>query len=180
MNLTKFKSDMVFRSIAMIVAGVIIFAFPDSVQRIFAFGIAMVLVIMGAIKILRYAKNSKSQVGDLNEYESPSTLVTGILLVIFAILVPTVLGSFIPFVLGLIVLISGVLKLAQGIELKKANAGNATGILIMAAISIIVGLLAVCNPFKTVSVLLQIIGAGLIYGGITDLIATGYVSGKMK
>lgn len=181
---TKFRTEMVFRSVVMIIAGVVLVIFPSATQNTIAYAIAIVLVICGLLRILRYCgvfgrSKNNSEYG-LNEYASPMDLVTGILMIVFAALVAKVLISFIPVVLGIVVLISGLIKLEQAIELLRSHRGNWIGVLIMSAITIVVGLLAVFNPFETGNILLRVIGIGLAFGGITDLIATGYVSNKLK
>ncbi len=181
---TKFRTEMVFRSIVMIIAGIVLVIFPSATQNTLAYAIAIVLVICGLLRILRYCgvigrSKADSDLG-LNEYASPMDLITGILMIIFAALVAKVLISFIPVVLGIVVLISGLIKLEQAIQLCRSHKGNWIGVLIMSAITIVVGLLAVFNPFETGNVLLRVIGVGLAFGGVTDLIATGYVSNKLK
>lgn len=181
---TKFKTEMVFRSIVMIIAGVVLVIFPSATQNTIAYVISIVLVICGLLRILRYCgvigHSKRTSEYGLNEYASPMDLVTGILMIIFAALVAKVLISFIPVVLGIVVLISGLVKLEQAIELCRSHRGNWIGIMIMAAITIVVGLLAVFNPFETGNILLRVIGIGLAFGGITDLISTGYMSNIFK
>ncbi|MGN0151973.1 MAG: HdeD family acid-resistance protein [Wujia sp.] len=182
---TKFKTEMVFRSIVMIIAGVVLVIFPSATQNSLAYAISVVLVICGLLRILRYcgvigrSKSNTSEYG-LNEYASPMDLITGVLMIVFAALMAKVLISFIPVVLGIIVLISGLVKLEQAIELCRSHRGNWIGILVMAIITIVVGLVSVFNPFATGNLLLRVIGIGLAFGGITDLISTGYMSKKFK
>lgn len=179
----KFKTEMVFRSVVMIIAGIILIMFPAATQKTIAYVIAGALAVYGILRILRYfgiIGNRESEIGGLKEYASSMDLVTGILLIVFAALVAKVLIAFIPVVLGIVVLFSGLVKLEQAVELIRSQRGNWLGIMILAVVTIIVGVLSIFNPFATNNILLQVIGAGLAFGGITDLIATGYVSGKFK
>lgn len=179
----KFKSDMVLGSIAMIIAGIVLIIFPSQTQSTIAYIISGVLVVCGVLRILRYfgvLGKGTSEVNGLKAYASPMDLVTGILLIVFAALVAKVLIAFIPIVLGIVVLISGLIKLEQAVELIRSGNGSWIGIMILAVITIVVGLLAVFNPFATNNILLQVIGAGLTFGGITDLIATGYMAAKFR
>ena len=175
---TKFKSEMFFRSIVMIIAGIILLLFPATTQNTIAYVISVVLVINGIIKIIGYFRGSGENSEGLNEYSSG--LVVGILYIVFAALVSKILISIIPIILGIFVLASGLIKLDQGIQLIRANRGNAVGVMVMAGITIVAGILAIFNPFSTGNILLRVIGAGLLFGGITDLISTGYVSSKFK
>lgn len=174
----KLKTEMVFRSVVMIIAGIVLFLFPSTTQNTIANVIAIVLVINGIIKIVGYFRAGRAGGDGLNEYSSG--LITGILSIVFAVLVSKVLISIIPIILGLFVLISGLIKLEQGIQLIRSKRGNSIWVMILAAITIVVGVLAIFNPFRTGNILLQVIGAGLLFGGVTDLITTGYVARKLK
>jgi uncharacterized membrane protein HdeD (DUF308 family) len=81
--------------------------------------------------------------------------------------------------LGIVILINGIVKLQQVAELVRMNEGGWLFIAILAAVNIIIGIVAILNPFDTANLLIRVIGIGLLYGGITDLIAGGYVSGRM-
>lgn len=178
-----FKTEMVFRAVAMIIAGIVLILFPAATQKTIAYVIAGVLAIYGILRVLRYfgiIGGNRQETGGLKEYASPMDLITGILLILCAALLTKVLMAFIPIVLGIIVLISGLIKLEQAVELIRSGYGNWIGIMALAVVTIIVGVLSIFNPFDTNNILLRVIGAGLTFGGITDLIATGYVSGKFK
>jgi uncharacterized membrane protein HdeD (DUF308 family) len=107
-------------------------------------------------------------------------LISGILMIVLAALISKVLISIIPVVLGLIVLYSGLVKLDQAIQLIRSKTGSYVGVLLMSVVTIVIGILAIFHPGAINNILLQLIGAGLTFGGITDLISTGYVSSKFK
>ena len=56
--------------------------------------------------------------------------------------------SLIPFILGVLVLCSGCSKLQDAIDLKRLDYGSWLGLLIVAAINIILGVVLIYNPFK--------------------------------
>lgn len=172
------KKGIILRSIVMAVAGITLLLYPEMTQNTIAYIIAVVFVINGIIHIIGYFRNASKSEDGFNSYSSG--LVVGILCIVFAALISKVLIRIIPIVLGLIVLFSGLVKLQQAVEIIRMKREGWIGIMIMSVITIIVGLLAVFNPFKTGSLLLRIIGAGLLFGGITDLISTGYISKKFK
>ncbi len=173
--LTKFKTEVIFRAIILIVAGGLLFAFPNAAQQTVANVIAVVLVILGIIRIINYVKldKSHSSVNGMNEYASPSDLVIGILLIVLAGVCAAILVNFIPVVLGLVVLASGLIKLDSAFTVRSSG-GNATPIFVMAAISIVVGLFGIFHPSAVNNIIIRIIGGGLIFAGISDLISLGF------
>ena len=50
----------------------------------------------------------------------------------------------------------------------------------MACISIVFGLVVMLGKINGMNLLFQIIGAGLLYSGVTDLYMALYISGKIK
>ena len=170
--LTKFKTETIFRAILLIIAGGLLFAFPDAAQQTIANVIAIILVILGILRIINYFRMSRGEttVNGLKEYGSSSDLVIGILLIVLAGVCASILVKFIPVVLGLIVLVSGLLKLEQATTVRR-NGGNATVVFVMALISIVLGIFTVFHPRAVNNIIIQIIGAGLIISGIGDLIS---------
>ena len=173
MKFIKEKKGVIISSIIMIIAGITLLFYPEMTTNTLAYCIAAVFVVMGIVNIVGYLKNSKDEI---NSY--PYGIVVGGILIIFAILIGRVLLSLIPIILGFIVLYSGLMKLQQGIELVRGQYDGWAPIMIMSGINIVLGCLAIFNPFDTVNFLLRIVGVGLLVGGCTDLVSSGYVMNK--
>ena len=114
------------------------------------------------------------------EYGSPVDFVVGVVFIVLAGLVAKMFISIIPLVFGIFILICGVLKLEQGIALLRVKSNKAKPVMIIAAVTVAIGLFAAFNPFSAGRVLIVIIGAGLLFSGITDLVTAGFVSKIMK
>lgn len=168
------NKSMILRSIILIIAGITLLIYPEMTTNTIAYIIAFVFIIAGVVNIVGYFKDSSETGG----YKYG--LILGIILIVFAALISKILISLIPIILGFIVLFSGLVKLQQAVELLRAKFDGWMPIMIMAVVNILVGCLAIFNPFKTVNFLLRLVGAGLLFGGITDLISTGYISSKTK
>ncbi len=170
--LTKMRTETIFRAIIMVIAGGLLFAFPGAAQQTIANVIAVILIILGIIRLVNYFRMSKgeSTVDGLKEYGATSDLVIGILLIVLAGVCAAILVNMIPVVLGIVILISGLLKLEQGLALKNSG-GNGKFVLIMAIITIVIGLFSIFHPSAVNDFIIQILGAGLIFGGVSDLIS---------
>ena len=78
--------------------------------------------------------------------------------------------SFIAFIYGIILVISGIFKLADYLTLRMVGVG--TGFAIFAAIvSIVLGILIAFNPFGTAEVFWTVLGIMLLVSAFFDLIA---------
>lgn len=175
MNFIKEKKGTILRSIILIVGGITLLLYPEMATNTLAYCIALVFIVMGVINVIGFIKNAKGT-GEGYSYG----LVVGVMLIVFAALISRILISLIPIILGFIVLFSGLMKLQQVFLLTNNKVDGWIPIAVMAGINIVVGCLAVFNPFDTVNLLLRIVGAGLLFGGVTDLISSGYVSKKIK
>ena len=88
--------------------------------------------------------------------------------------------SLIPFILGVLVLCSGCSKLQDAIDLKRLGYGSWLGLLIVAAINIILGVVLIYNPFKAAILLFRVLGVVLILSGAGDCFSTIYFARKLR
>ena len=176
----RFRNQTLFRAAATIVAGLVMVIFPSMTQSTIAYVLSIVLVLFGLFRLLRYFhKTDRDGDGDL-EYGSPVDFVVGVVFIVLAGLVAKMFISIIPLVFGIFILLCGVLKLEQGIALLRVKSNKAKPAMIIAAVPVAIGLFAAFNPFSAGRVLIVIIGAGLLFSGITDLVTAGFVSKIMK
>ena len=107
--------------------------------------------------------------------------VTGMMLMVlgfFVIYRVDLVISLVPFIIGLCIIISGLFKLQGALDVQRMG-GNAVVILGVAVVNVVVGVLMVINPFGSALLLYRLLGAVLLFSGLTDLASTLYLSGKM-
>lgn len=174
-----YLKDNIVKSLLFVLVGAILIFNPGMANNTIAGIISLILVINGVVHIIGFIRaNGKTTVDGYKSYGSSSGLIIGIISIVFAALIGKFFVSFIPIVIGVLVLVSGLGKLREAMNISKLGE-NATIMYILAAISILIGLVVLFNPFETANLLVRIIGIGLVYDGITNLIATGYFSGKL-
>ena len=143
----RFRNQTLFRAAATIVAGLVMVIFPSMTQSTIAYVLSIVLVLFGLFRLLRYFhKTDRDGDGDL-EYGSPVDFVVGVVFIVLAGLVAKMFISIIPLVFGIFILICGVLKLEQGIALLRVKSNKAKPVMIIAAVTVAIGLFAAFNPF---------------------------------
>ena len=81
---------------------------------------------------------------------------------------------------GVLVLCSGCSKLQDAIDLKRLDYGSWLGLLIVAAINIILGVVLIYNPFKAAILLFRVLGVVLILSGAGDCFSTIYFARKLR
>lgn len=175
--LKELKWDALMLSALDIMLGIVVLVLPETTARTLGYLIGAVLILAGAVSMICYLLRDAHQ----NYYHND--FLSGLVEIILGCLVLYKVEwiiSLIPFVLGLLVLISGCSKLQDVIDMKRMGYGNWVIMLILAAVNVVFGIVLICNPFQAASLLLRMIGLGLIFSGITDGIIILYFAGKIK
>ena len=164
---SKFKSmyrTSILFSVVLILIGLFLLINPETTLHAISYVIGIALIVWGLIPTLQALSN-----------KTESYVQTGLVLGIFAILVglfvvfnPNFIGSIIPFVIGIWMILNGIIKLSYGLTLNKE--GNASKAIIISLIITVCGLLLVLNPFGGAIAMTQLIGVSVIIYSIFDLI----------
>ena len=126
-----------------------------------------VLIAFGVIAIINFLRNKSRDIFlELNIVYGLVSIISGI----FLVTVPEFIGSIIPIVVGISVIISSSFKVQQALVLK--NLGNKYFLpsLIMAIICLVCGVVILFNPFKSAVVVTGIIGIFIIIYAILDIV----------
>lgn len=173
----KLKNASILYGLVLIMAGLILAFFPEITAKTIAYTIGIVAIVLGVFYIIRYFNTKPGYIGENRG------LVSGFVIIIFGILIfvkSEMIISIIPIILGFIVTTSGLNTLQQGIDLARVNGNGWGAVILMAVINIVVGVVALCNPFSTATLLIRIIGIGMVYSGITDILISLYLSKQIK
>ena len=175
--LKNLKWEALLMSVLYILMGIVVLVLPDTMAKTLGYLIGVVLIVAGAFSMICYLLRDAYQ-----NYYHNDFLVGLVEIGLGCVVLYKVewVISLIPFLLGLLVLISGCSKLQDAIDMKRLEYGNWIAMLIMAAVNAVLGMVLLFNPFEAAAVLMRIIGAGLIFSGITDCAATIYFAGKLQ
>ena len=171
--LKEMKRNAVITSVMYIIIGLILTFFPASTARTIGYAFATVILIVGLSFLYRFIIKDVAYTFVGNE------LVIGTVFVLASIFIYARVDSvvsFIPILLGIVVLVSGITKLQNAIGLRKMQYQGATAVLAFAVLNIFFGIVLVFNPFSAVTTLIMLIGLGLVFSGVTDLITTFWIA----
>ena len=143
---------MVLIGLATIVMGIFLVVSPDAAALTICLAVGWILLITGAIALFTYYRNKKQGV------QISSDLIIGIIEVAFGIAMIVNPGIF----AGLIGTVVAVVMFIHGIK--------GTPSIVMGALTIVFGAVILINPFASLSALMVLIGVGLIFDGVTELI----------
>ena len=162
------RSASVWIALLYMVMGGLLLAFPAATSTVFVWALAGGAACYGVTHLLRYLQTRKKGTA------SPADLFLTVLPVafaVFALVWPQTLLSFLPLVLGTLLLLDGVGKLPLAIMAMRAHTPHATALLLSSLIPLVLGAGIVVNPFQTVQLLVRIFGVGPIADGVADFAA---------
>ncbi len=116
-------------------------------------------------------------------YLFQSDLVVGLLSVgfgIFMVSQPVTVLSVLPHIFGILMVGCGIGGVLRAVDAKKAGFAYWGVLLGLAIVSIAMGWLIMANPFGALETSVIIIGACLIYQGVTDISTTLVVSKRIN
>ena len=173
-NTSKFISSLIYAAL-----GLVLILYPTLIGETICWMLAGAAAAMGAVNLIGYAMSK----GDAPSDESSDGLATGIvllLLAVFIVIKSEFVISIIPFVLGFMITVKGVVGVQSAINLKRFGYGSFKGSLIAAVLVMAFGIVMMMNPFSTVKVLFTMIGIGLLVSGVVDIAANIMMTREMK
>ena len=173
--LKELKWEAILTGVLYILLGIVALVVPETMQKTLGYVIGIVLIVAGLISIICYLLRDAKE----NYYHNEFVFgLVGMVLGAAVLYKVEVIISLIPFILGILVLFSGCSKLQDAIDLKRLGYGSWIGMLVVAVISIIPGIVLICNPFQAAIVLFRVLGVGLIISGVSDCFSTIYFARK--
>ena len=175
--LKELKWEAILSGILYILLGIVALVIPETMQKTLGYLIGIVLIVAGLVSMVCYLLRDARE----NYYHNEFVFgLVGIVLGAAVLYKVEVIISLIPFILGVLVLISGCSKLQDAIDLKRLGYGSWIGMLVVAVINIILGIVLICNPFKAAVLLFRVLGIGLILSGASDCFSTVYFARKLR
>lgn len=178
MNLIKkVKWNVILSSIIYVVLGVLLIIWPNIMTKNICYVVGFISIAIGIINLIDYMKH------DIVKDGYKYSMVVGLVFILVGIFVfgkMKMIMALIPFILGLAVTISGFMKLQNSIDLIRLKYDGWGVVMIIAGANIAYGIVLMANPFDSAKVLSICIGIGMIYSGVSDLIATIMLSKSVK
>ncbi len=127
------------------------------------------LVLLGAIGIVDYIRKLRTELkSELDLVYATVTIILGVLIIMH----PKAIGSVVPFVLGIIIIINSSTKLNYALQLKSRKNDLWTTTLIVSLLTTICGLVLIFNPFQAASLITRIVGIIILIYAILDIISS--------
>lgn len=175
--LKSIKTNILGSAVLCTILGIVLVIYPNTSLTIVCRAVGLIVLITGVGFLISHAR------GGFFSWFHNLDLILGILFVIlggFIIIKPLGLLSIVPVVFGVLLIFHGISDLGQGLELRKYEAEQWWVPMVLAAITILLGIVIMKNPFSTIDMLMRIIGICLIYDGLSDLLIVGKFSRSIR
>jgi len=165
--LKEIKSSLLIMTGFYIVLGVIMLIAPTFVSNSICYLIGALCLIIGGLAIYTYI--ASEVYGSLGA----ALLIVAIISVgagIFIVINPETFASFIPIVMGVILVIDAFGKMQSAMTIKKYGYENWWQVMVAAGLVFVFGIILLFNPFTTLTILIRILGIFLIIDGVANLL----------
>ena len=154
-------------TILFLLIGIVLVTNPVTTLNVITYIIELLLIVWGIITIVNYVRvESKYDVFSCGFVHG----VICILIVLFLIANPKIITTILPICLGIWMVFGSLTKIQIIIKLN-AWGQKTSGIYILFAILMFsIGLVIICNPFTTATLIVQTLGVGITVYSILDII----------
>ncbi len=153
--MNKILKTSIITSIIFLIFGLLLILESEATIISLSYIIGTVLIALGAYGIVNFFRKNKIGIS------TSLDVVYGIVTIILGILVitnPRAIASIIPFVMGIIIIISSASKIQYSLELKNIKSDMWKTTLAISILTTICGVMLIFNPFKGAVIVTKIIG----------------------
>ena len=160
------KVNYSLSAVICVILGIVLLVWPGQSTQVVCMVLGIVLGGFGLIQIILYlATKEKTMV-------SHSMMMLGVVLAVIGgwiVLKPETIIKAVPMIVGILIVIHGFHNAVQAIDIKKMQYDNWWVALLLSLLTVALGVVLICNPFTIVDTVVRIIGAFLVYDGLSDM-----------
>lgn len=172
----KFGQKSIISSIIMIIMALFLMLKPIKTLNAIMITLGIIITIVGVLSLISYFRlNSQLKIFSFGLIEGILEIIGGILI----ILNPSVMTSFLPIIIGVWIILKNLIACQFAINLKSLT-NNWIFLLIIAILSIILGVLIAVNPFSATLAITLIAGVMLLITETFNLFEAIYLLIRLK
>ncbi len=159
--------------------GVILIIFPTLIGDTLCYILGGGIIAIGSIEIIGYFTIP----AEIRSMQKPYGMIGGIITILiggFIIIRSDLIISIIPFSIGLMIFVNGIIAVQRSLNLKAMGVYNYKGSLVGAILVAVFGLVMMSNPFQSAKMMSIILGAGLVVSGVSDLLLQYRINKQIK
>ena len=167
----KLKWNLILMSLLYLALGIFLLMVPGTALNVVCYALGGVVLACAAVQLVRYF------VVERGVFQSQLTLISGLVclaLGAFLIIRSDVVVRVLPIVFGLFVIFDSLGRIQNALELRRCEYSSWKVFLLLAVLSVVLGIVMVVDPFGTMETLVMAIGLILILEGALNLLSALY------
>ncbi len=161
------RNTMLILAALYILVGILMVAWPDIACKIACYMLGGALFVFGIVQTLRYFQAVRNEFLGGNMFVGLFLILIGLLVVIRAKAVVSVLVAL----MGVLVVADSIIKFVFARELRKANAPGWKAQMIAVLVLFLLGLFMLIDPFESVQAMIVCAGIFLLLDGIGNVVS---------
>jgi uncharacterized membrane protein HdeD (DUF308 family) len=160
------KTNKFIAAVCLIVMGAVLFLWSDTAINMICKAVAAVVAAAG-IAVVIFFFFSRARV-----YGNSAVLFGGVTMLVMGMYLffrPEILASLIPTIIGIIVLVTGLVDLSEGMRIARQRSGGTAIAMFIAAAEIILGVVFVIHPIFIENILMKLMAIVLVADGASDI-----------
>ena len=169
----KLKWNLILMSLLYLALGIFLLMVPGTALNVVCCALGGVVLACAAVQLVRYF------VVERGVFQSQLTLISGLVclaLGAFLIIRSDVVVRVLPIVFGLFVIFDSLGRIQNALELRRCEYSSWKIFLLLAVLSVVLGIVMVVNPFGAMETLVMAIGVILIVEGALNLLSAAYTA----
>lgn len=167
----KLKWNLIVMSVLYLALGIFLLMVPGTALNVVCYALGGVVLLGAVIQLVRYFLVERGI------FQSQLTLISGLVCLAlggFLILRSDIVVRILPIVFGLFVIFDSLGRIQNALELRRCEYPSWKGFLLLAVLSIALGVIMIVDPFGTMETLVMAIGVILIVEGALNLLSALY------
>lgn len=165
----RLKNSYIVIAVAYVVFGLSLLIKPEMSTNIICFAVGALCLIYSIATLIKYF------IGDKKRYYVEPNFILPVLMLVFGLVIifkPGIIISILPVVVGIVMVVSGVIKLQDSFNLKKYAFPRWWVVLMFAFVSIVLGIVILINPFGTGLLFTRIVGLFFTIDGLLNIVSS--------
>lgn len=164
----KIKNSYIIVAVAYVVFGMSLLIRPELSGNVICYSVGAVCLIYSIATLIRYF------IGDKKRHYVEPNFILPVLMLVFGLVIifkPSVILSILPIAVGIVMVVSGIMKLQDSFQLKKYAFSKWWSVLIFAIISLALGIVIILNPFGTGLLFIRMVGLFFATDGVFSIVS---------
>ena len=167
----------VFSSIAILIFGILLFVFPETVIKSITIGLAIIFTFVGIIPIISYFRFRSTGVS------TTFSFLMGVFCIIVGLILfmnENILNIIIPIITGVWIVINAINRIAIAMDLRDEKVNIWAITLVYAIITLVIGVLLILDPVNGGKMVTKTVGIIIMFYSALDIIELILVRIKVK